>query len=114
MGAYVLSRSATVLCPHGGVIIHVPVMHRVYKVLGEPVMLVNDTYNVAGCVMLYRPCMSVIWVSPSTLLYVRGVPALVHTSIGLVTSAAEAPSGPAMITTFQTQVMEPTTFTNES
>jgi hypothetical protein len=48
----------------------------------------------------------VIWTSPSTSYLINGVPVLIHTSIGLCQNFSGVPQGAAIISSFQTTVMD--------
>lgn len=111
MGSFVLTRRSVIICPHGGIVTHVPTSFRNYTVNGEMVLLLTDQYVISGCPFHQGPCVSLVWTAPSATLHVNGVPALVHTSVGITQGMSP---GPVVITSFQTMVKEPDSFTNVS
>lgn len=107
---FVLTKRSVILCPHGGMVMHVPASFSGELVGGEIPLLVNDIYTVAGCLNFtgdfVTPCMMVMWTSASTSYLINGIPVLIHTSLGLCQSASGVPQGPAIISSFQTIVMD--------
>ena len=115
MPNYILTTGSVVLCPHGGVVNHIPMGTGDFLIEGMPPMLLTDTYLVSGCPNASgggaSPCLNVFWINPSNYLFVRGVPALTNISTGLVADYRGAPAGPAIITSFQTTYEEPSKLT---
>jgi hypothetical protein len=75
-------------------------------------MLLSDVYLIAGCPFWPgwpSPCMRVTWVSGSSLLYVKGQPALTLASVGMCVSAGGASQGPVIIASVNAGQMEPET-----
>lgn len=111
MGTPLLNTNSVIMCPHGGMVQHVPAGYTAYRVDGRPPMLYGDTYLLQGCPnMMFgapSPCTLVNWVSPSTMLIVKGRPALTFSSIPLCTSANGTVSGPGVITYTQLSQLEP-------
>ncbi|MDQ6785430.1 MAG: hypothetical protein M3033_01235 [Acidobacteriota bacterium] len=111
MAAYILTTSSVILCPHGGVVTHIPRTVSDYVINGALPMLLTDQYLVAGCPFAIgdnpSPCFNVTWVSPSVYLIIKGVPALLNTSIGLCQSIGGMMQGQAIIASYQIFVMEP-------
>ena len=111
------------MCPHGGIINHVPLTPCNYKIHGMPPLLLTDHYIVMGCpyqspvtggYMVPTPCMQVSqWLNPSVNLLVRGVPVLLNSSNGICSDAMGGIHQPVVIATFQTFVREPDTLTQE-
>jgi hypothetical protein len=98
------------MCPHGGIVTHVPGTFTNYRIAGRAPMLFRDTYLVTGC-PLYAgdssPCTSIQWATASSMLIIRGSPALTQASIGLCRSIAGIPQGPVIIASCQLLVQEP-------
>lgn len=119
MGNFILTRSSTIMCPHGGIITHIPVGFTDYRINGEIPMTISDRYMIAGCPAIMpvglslspNPCFEVTWVNASNTFFVNGSPALINTSVGLCRSVAGIPQGPAIIAFFQTRFAEPREFT---
>lgn len=110
-GALLLNTNSVIMCPHGGMVVHVPVTSTTFRVDGRRPMLMTDIYNVVGCPFVNgyhpSPCQSVTWVSASSLLLVKGIPVLTRNSVGICGF-----QGPAIITYTQTGQREPSEFTN--
>lgn len=107
MSSFILTKRSVILCPHGGMVSHIPMSKTSYRVCGDVPMLLLDRYVVSGCPNRDYPCGNVSWENPSTTLYVNGVPALLNTSIGFCLTQASVPQGAAVIASFQTVVTEP-------
>jgi hypothetical protein len=111
MGAPILNTSSVIICPHGGMVQHVPAGYTAYRVDGRPPMLYGDTFLVAGCSnMMFgapSPCMTVTWAAPSVMLIVMGRPALTFSSIALCTAVNGVVTGPGVITYSQLSQLEP-------
>lgn len=102
------------MCPHGGMVTHVPTTYTSYRVDGRRPMFLTDTYIIAGCPnYIYgpSPCIMVMWLNGTVNLLVKGQPLLTRASVGLCQSASGIPQGPAIITYTQTGQREPDTFT---
>ncbi len=116
MRDFILTESATLVCPHGGVVMHIPSTVTSYRVDGQPPLLLMDNYIVTGCANniagLSVPCFRVLWSSPSTMLYIKGNPALLHTSHGICEATLGIVNGIAIPISFQTSVREPDEFTH--
>ena len=114
MPPLLLNTNSVIMCPHGGMVTHVPGTFTSYRIAGRAPMLRTDNFLVSGC-PLYggysSPCTSVFWVTASSMLIVRGSPALTQASVGLCYSAAGYSQGPAIIASCQLMVQEPTQFT---
>lgn len=109
-----LNTNSVILCPHGGVVTHIPGTFTSYRIEGRLPMLLTDTYLIQGCgnyAGQFSPCAMVIWVTASSKLIVRGVPVLTQASVGLCQSAAGVVQGPAIIAVCQLIVPEPDDFT---
>ncbi len=108
--ALLLNTHSVIMCPHGGMVTHVPGTFTSYRIAGRPPMLQADTFMVQGCPFyagIPSPCTSVMWVTASSMLIVRGSPALTQASVGLCSSAGGAVQGPAIIASCQLMVQEP-------
>ena len=112
---FLLNSDSIILCPHGGVVSHTPLSGTGYRVDGRFPMLLGDLYQIMGCSFVSgygSPCLSVQWVTASTMLIVKSQPALVATSVGLCISAGGGGMGPAIIAAIRSTQMEPDTFTS--
>jgi hypothetical protein len=115
MGAFLLNENSVILCPHGGVVTHIPITFTTYRIEGRRPMLLTDEYMVQGCPGAGGPmggCIRVQWVSGSTMLLVKGIPVLTQTSVGLCQTSAGVAAGPAIIASTQLMVREPDEFTS--
>lgn len=118
MGFPLLNSGSIVMCPHGGMVQHIPTTGTSYRVSGRPPMLLSDVYLIAGCAFYAyspSPCVKVMWVTGSSLLFVKGQPVLTLASVGMCLAASGAAQGPAIIATAQTGQSEPDepTFVND-
>lgn len=112
MPLLLLNTFSVVMCPHGGAVQHIPTTVTSFRVDGRRPMLLSDVYLIAGCPYQMRspsPCTKVIWVSGSSLLFVKGQPALTLASVGLCVSDSGTPQGPAIIASVNTGQTEPET-----
>lgn len=116
MGNPILNGQTILLCPHGGVVTHIPMTVTSYRVNGYPPMLMTDQFIVSGCPFsvggMPAGCQNVQWVNGSTLLYVKGVPVLTSACVGLCYSSMGFEIGPVVIAAVQTAVREPDTATH--
>ncbi len=115
MGAFLLTTDSVILCPHGGIVTHVPTTFTTYRVQGRRPMLMTDEYLIAGCTGTGGPmggCFRIQWVTGSTMLIVKGVPVLTQSSVGICLTSAGVASGPAIIASVQLMVQEPSEYTN--
>lgn len=105
MGA-LLTRSATMACPHGGTIM-ATVSDASRASARDAVLTVSDTFLVSGCAFapggVPHPCVSVLWVMPAMRVTAARSPVLTIDSQGLCTAADQAPQGPPMLSSAQTQ-----------
>ncbi len=105
--AFLLTRRSVILCPHGGVIVHIPASFSAELIDGELPLLLNDFYNVIGCSNFQGGnasfCLKVMWTSGSLNRLINGVPVLTNESIGLCQNALGVNQGAAIITSFQTR-----------
>ncbi len=112
MSAFLLNTNSVIMCPHGGIVTHIPTTYTGYRVQGRRPMLLTDEYLVQGCNGAAGGCMRVQWVTASTMLMVKGIPVLTQTSVGVCQTAGGLAIGPAIIASTQLMVQEPTEFTN--
>ena len=116
MPNYILTNTSVILCPHGGMVTHIPLSISEFTIEGALPLLLTDQYLVVGCPGIVAggtyPCINAIWVNPSMMLFVRGRPALTNVSTGMVRDAMGIVAGPALVTSFQVSYPEPTTVTN--
>ena len=107
MSQFVLTTRATIMCPHGGSATVVPTAVRTV-VDGDPPLRESDVSTIAGCAFNVSgapsPCVRVEWMLPAARVTFEGGAPLVHTSVGMCMSGANAPQGTAIITGFQTKV----------
>jgi hypothetical protein len=107
---FILTSASVILCPHGGMVMHVPSGGARELINGVPIMLLNDFYPVAGCPNsvggAYSPCIRVMWVTASTSRLVNGIPVLIHTSTGLCLGASGTTQGAPIVASFQTVVKD--------
>ncbi len=102
MPNYLLNRSSVIMCPHGGMVTHVPTTFTTELVNGNLPLLLTDLYFVAGCPNLTpEPCQRVQWATASPTRKISGVPVLTTASVGLCESARGTPTGPAAILSHQ-------------
>jgi hypothetical protein len=110
MPNFILTRSSVILCPHGGMVMHMPYGVSAELINGEPPLMLSDIYTVAGCPQVASgpgmACMSVQWTSHSVTKLINGIPVLTHTSVGLCQSIGGVIQGTAIIASFQTRVMD--------
>jgi hypothetical protein len=110
MPNFILTRSSVILCPHGGIVTHIPLSANRELINGELPMLVNDQFFVAGCPFMSpmgpMPCLHVIWTNASITKLINGVPVLTNASIGMVHAVNSMPQGIVVIASFQTQVTD--------
>lgn len=114
MGDLLLNTQTVIMCPHGGIVNHIPGTYTSYRVDGRRPMLMTDQYLIAGCPFFGSvggACFSVIWVTGSMNLIVRGERVLTLSSVGLCRSASGIAYGPAIVTYTQTGQREPDAFT---
>ncbi|MFO0869861.1 MAG: hypothetical protein U0935_13085 [Pirellulales bacterium] len=106
MTAPLLQAGCTLQCPHGAPVQVVPSQQRVL-LGGAPALLASDTYTVVGCPFAVgpkpQPCVSVVWVGPTTRLQAGGQALLLNTSTGLCKSAEGVVQGTVLITGVQTK-----------
>lgn len=102
-----LITSATLQCPHGGVVQIVSSNTRV-KATSTPMATSADTFIVAGCTFQVSgapsPCLSVKWIVTDMRVKVGGPQTLSTASKGLCLNAAQAPQGPVAIAGTQAKV----------
>jgi hypothetical protein len=106
MPNFILTRSSVIMCPHGGMVMHVPMSYSGELINGQLPLLLSDLYVVAGCPFFSpagpSPCIRANWTNPSVTRLIGGMPVLTTASIGLVQSAAGVAQGAAVIASFQT------------
>ncbi len=112
MSAFLLNSNSVLICPHGGMISHVPVTFTTYRVDGRFPMLFTDNYFVTGCPNFIgwpSPCTRIQWLVPSAFLFIKGIPVLTSASVGLCMSASGVPQGPVTIAAIRSFEKEPAT-----
>lgn len=106
MGAY-LTSSATLQCPHGGMVSAVASNSKV-SLGGSPIVLSSDTFTVGGCAFNVagapHPCLQVQWIVTALLATADGSQPLTTDSVGLCKAGDGAPQGPVMIVSTQAKV----------
>lgn len=114
MGNLLLNSQSVIMCPHGGMVSHVPTSYSSYRVDGRRPMLLTDVYLVVGCPNYTHgpsPCAMVTWLNGTVNLLIKGIPLLTIASVGLCQSGSGIMQGPAIITYTQTGQREPDAFT---
>jgi len=112
MPSPILHVGAVISCPHAGQVLPVTANARVL-VNGMPVLLVGDTFPVAGCAFQVptpsgtkpQPCTGIQWTVPAARVLVNGQPVLGATSTGRCLSAEGIPQGPPMASGVEPRVM---------
>jgi len=116
MRDFILTFGATILCPHGGIVTHIPMTHAEYRIEGQPPMLFTDQYLVTGCPFIVgsapNQCIRVLWTTSSMMMFVKGIPVLLRSSVGLAMSITGAVAGPVIVASSQMSVREPDAVTN--
>ena len=106
MGAY-LTSSATLQCPHGGLVSAIPSNSEV-SLGGSPIVLSSDTFTIGGCAFNVagapHPCLQVQWIVTALMATAGGSQPLSTDSVGLCKAADGAPQGPVMIVSTQAEV----------
>lgn len=100
-----ITTAATVMCPHGGTV-QLSTANSTVTADGAAVCLVSDQHTVTGCAFTLpsgtpSPCVSVQWSAPATRSTVGGAAPLLQTSVGLCSSGAKVPQGPAVVASTQ-------------
>jgi len=110
MPNFILTRSSVILCPHGGMVTHVPMTFSGELINGELPMLLGDLYFVAGCPFSSpygpSPCIRVVWTSGSPTKSINGIPVLTNASMGLIQSPSGVAQGAVIIVSHQTVVTD--------
>jgi len=106
MAGRTLTRSATLLCPHGGQVQAVPSQMRAKA--GDPILTSADTFTIAGCAFTLpsgtpSPCLRVTWLVPDTRVK-AGAATLSESDTGLCLNAQSVPQGPVSVVNTQTRV----------
>jgi hypothetical protein len=106
MPAPILTKAATIMCPHGGQCMVVP-QNMTVQVGGAPVLVMSDVFPIVGCVFMIgpapAPCVMIQWAAPALSVMVNNVPVLLQTSIGLCMGGS--PGVPAIVIPGQFTVM---------
>lgn len=85
MPGFVVQMGAKILCPHGGEVQIIPAGAQVTSG-GMALVTTGATYVVKNCPQkppVGPPCTTVTWQMGATKVMIKGVPALVKSSIGL-------------------------------
>lgn len=98
------------MCPHGGMVAHVPTNFPSELISGELPMLLTDLYFVVGCPFSnpysFSPCLRVQWTMASVTKLISGVPVLTNASVGMCNAGNNAPQGAANVVSHQTVVTD--------
>jgi len=101
-----LTTASSMMCPHGGTVMAIPSSASA-QAGGAPMLTATDTFTIVGCAFnisaVPSPCVSVQWVQPATKSTRGGAPTLTMASVGLCLAATQAPQGPVVIASTQTQ-----------
>ena len=104
----ILTTASTIQCPHGGSVT-LTTANQVAKIDGSPALLETDIHTISGCPFQIpigtgtkpSPCVTVRWSAPATQTKVNQLGVLLQTSVGLCSSAEQAPQGTAIIAQVQ-------------
>ena len=101
-----LTASAVLMCPHGGTVSAIPANARV-TLGGDPIVLENDTFMVAGCPFApggaAHPCVQVQWQLPAQRSECDGARTLTTDSLALCKAGDGAVQGTVIIQATQTR-----------
>ncbi len=104
MAQPILHVGALVQCPHQIPAQMIAASTRV-KVGGQPVLVVNDTFLIAGCPFTvgpkYQGCVKILWVVPAMRVKAGGQFVLLKDSTGICQSAEQIPNGPPSVMVVQ-------------
>ena len=104
MASPILHVGAIVQCPHQVPAQMIAASPRV-KVGGQPVLVVNDTFIIAGCPFTvgpkYQGCVKIQWLVTALRVKAGGQSVVLQNSIGLCQSGDQIPNGPPSVTTVQ-------------
>ena len=108
MPGTLVQTSATGVCAHGGQMVAAGTSARVFM-LTLPAAKHTDQHPIAACPFNVSgkpsPCVIGAKFVPATRVFIEGVPALLMTSVGVGSSAEQAPQGPAAFTATQARVI---------
>jgi hypothetical protein len=103
-----LTTSSVVTCPHGGQAILSVTRNKDAKIDGDYALLLTDEHPIVGCPftpVAPSPCVTIRWLTGTTMMSLHGTPFLLATSVGLCLNAAQAPQGPALVVSTQQRAM---------
>ncbi len=104
MASPILHVGAIVQCPHQIPAQMIAASARV-KVGGQPVLVVNDTFIIAGCPFSvsgkYQGCVKILWVAPATRVKAGGRFVVLQNSTGICQSADPIANGPPSVNVVQ-------------
>ena len=102
-----LTKSSSIMCPHGGQA-SLSTSNSRTKTEGSEVLLETDVHMVSGCPFYQgnspSPCVKIEWSAGATRVKVDSVPVLKKESTGLCYSPANAMQGNAVIVSTQMKV----------
>jgi hypothetical protein len=102
-----LTTASVMMCPHGGTVQATPASAAL-QAGGAPVLNANDAFMIVGCSFNVSgapsPCVTVQWIQPAAQSTRGGVPTLTLASQGLCLAATQAPQGPVVVSSTQSQV----------
>jgi hypothetical protein len=104
----ILTTASTIQCPHGGSVT-LTTANQVVKIDSSPALLETDVHTISGCPFQIpigtgtkpSPCVTVRWSAAATKTKVNQIGVLLQTSVGLCSSAEQAPQGTAIIAQVQ-------------
>jgi len=103
MGTF-LTASATLMCPHGGMVSPIPATSKI-SMGGDPVVLAGDTFPIGGCVFTIgpspHPCLTVKWIVAAERTTMLQDQPLTTDSVGLCEAGDKAVQGPVQIVSTQ-------------
>lgn len=83
MPGFLLDKASTLFCAHGGIAVPTGENPRVL-INGQPIVLQNLPYAVAGCPFqvagVASPCVTAIWITAATRVSAGGIPVLLSDS----------------------------------
>ncbi|MBA2281479.1 MAG: hypothetical protein M3527_08370 [Actinomycetota bacterium] len=103
---YVVTREASIRCPHGGVVRFLPGGRARLEIQGSDVVSSEDQSSIEGCTgSSGDPCSRIEWIVPGhPVLTIDDRPVLTSDTPGTCVTFVGLPTGPPVFATFQTIV----------
>jgi hypothetical protein len=103
MATPIITRGATLVCPHGGTV-NIQAANPRVRAAGQEVSGPNNVFLIAGCPRS-TPCVMVKWAGGfSARVRIQGQPALPQNAAGICVDAAGIPAGPVVVAATQVRV----------